>query len=273
MSQPTFPAVDPHLNRKEALNMILASIAMEEAGLGHIINAEGEKIQYALGTLPGADGACLEDVLRVNKSVESLIDSAMQYQLLLRNKLSLVLEAEERTGPCPPGPPGPPGKPGKPGKPGPPGPPGPPCPHGDGCAAAFGWSCAQRLAQGESLRLECEAASGSCAWSDPCDCASVLLAPGADYLVSISMNIRCADQRQGGCGWAVFGLTLRCGGLQKEIFTLRPPGGAHNVPVTASAGGILARARGCEAPCALRLTLRSSAPLSVEDIHLSVARV
>ena len=38
------------------VNQILSSIAMEELGMSHILNAEGEKLQYILGTLPGLSG-------------------------------------------------------------------------------------------------------------------------------------------------------------------------------------------------------------------------
>ncbi len=50
MSLPSFPAVDPPIQREDAVNQILSSIAMEELGLSHILNAEGEKLQYILGT-------------------------------------------------------------------------------------------------------------------------------------------------------------------------------------------------------------------------------
>ncbi|SDC78460.1 hypothetical protein SAMN05421737_1193, partial [Shouchella lonarensis] len=52
MSQPSMPNFTPTitLTRSDVINLLLASIAMEEMGLAHIINAEGEKIQYALGT-------------------------------------------------------------------------------------------------------------------------------------------------------------------------------------------------------------------------------
>ena len=56
MSMPNFPTISPAITREDAVNQILSSIAMEELGLSHIINAEGEKLQYVLGTLPGISG-------------------------------------------------------------------------------------------------------------------------------------------------------------------------------------------------------------------------
>ena len=53
MSMPSFPNIDPPIQREDAVNQILSSIAMEELGLSHILNAEGEKLQYILGTIPG----------------------------------------------------------------------------------------------------------------------------------------------------------------------------------------------------------------------------
>ncbi|MGL4990459.1 MAG: hypothetical protein ACRC57_04720 [Sarcina sp.] len=68
---------------------------MEEIGLSHIINAEGEKIQYMLGTLVDADGNAITaptgvtatDVLNVNKSVNSTLTNVLRNQLLLQLKL------------------------------------------------------------------------------------------------------------------------------------------------------------------------------------------
>ena len=45
MSLPTFPTVDPPIDRENAVTQILSSIAMEELGLSPRLNAEGEKLQ------------------------------------------------------------------------------------------------------------------------------------------------------------------------------------------------------------------------------------
>ena len=93
MSMPSFPPNGADLTREEALTMIIASIAMEELALSHILNAEGEKLQYILGTLPGTSPCtCPQDVLTVNKSVTALVEAVTQNQILLRNKLAQVLE-------------------------------------------------------------------------------------------------------------------------------------------------------------------------------------
>lgn len=93
MSMPEFPTPNPELTQQQALTMILSSIALEEVALSHIINAEGEKIQFVL-----SQNTCdkqsfdLEDVLAVNKSVSSLLEMVMQSQLILKNKMEKVLE-------------------------------------------------------------------------------------------------------------------------------------------------------------------------------------
>lgn len=128
MSMPSFPPNGADLTREEALTMIIASIAMEELALSHIINAEGEKLQYILGTLPGMKPcASPQDVLAVNKSVSTLLDVVAQNQMLLKSKLEKVLEVC----PLPPPPPSPPPPPPPPCKPKPcpdPPPNPPPCP-------------------------------------------------------------------------------------------------------------------------------------------------
>ena len=74
MSMPTFPKNDPPLSREGSLNEIIASIAAEELSLSHILNTQGENLQYVLGTLPGLDEAASQDeVLRINQSVKDTL--------------------------------------------------------------------------------------------------------------------------------------------------------------------------------------------------------
>ncbi len=124
MSQPTFPSTS--ITREESVNQIISSIAMEELGLSHIINAEGEKLQYVLGTLPGMPSppATVADVLAANDSVKSTLDAISQNELLYKAKLQTALTASPLTGAT--GPTGPAGAAGDPGGPtGPAGPTGP----------------------------------------------------------------------------------------------------------------------------------------------------
>ena len=109
MSLPEFPT-DVSLTREEAINQIISSIAMEELGISHVINAEGEKLQYILGTITGATGPppTIEDVLSVNESIRAVLQHATESQTLLRSKLQNALASSVLTGPAgPTGPPGP----------------------------------------------------------------------------------------------------------------------------------------------------------------------
>ena len=109
MSLPTFPQIDPPLTREGSLNEIISSIAAEELSLSHILNAEGEKLQYVLGALPGLeDAAAFEEVMNVNRSVQDTLSDVMEQQALLTAKLSAAMKAPVYPGPTgPTGPLGP----------------------------------------------------------------------------------------------------------------------------------------------------------------------
>lgn len=100
MSMPTFPKNDPPLTREGSLNEIISSIAAEELSLSHLLNVEGEKLQYVLGTIPGLDeAASLDEVMQVNKSVKDTLSGIMEQQMALTSKLGAVLKAPTLPGP------------------------------------------------------------------------------------------------------------------------------------------------------------------------------
>lgn len=100
MSLPTFPPIEPPLSREGSINEIISSIAAEELSLSHILNAEGEKLQYVLGTLPGLETAtALDEVMQVNQSVQETLSSVMEQQMMLTGKLASAMSAPILPGP------------------------------------------------------------------------------------------------------------------------------------------------------------------------------
>ncbi|MBW5471247.1 hypothetical protein GPJ61_25980 [Brevibacillus formosus] len=106
MSQANIPNLSPliTITQSQVANLLLASIALEELGLSHIINAEAQKLQYVLGTLPGLTGppATISDLLNVNSSVVNTLREITKKDILLNNKLNSVLTAsfiDSLTGP------------------------------------------------------------------------------------------------------------------------------------------------------------------------------
>lgn len=104
MSMPKFPEDAGNITRDNAINQILSSIAMEELGLSHIINAEGEKMQYILGTLEGAatleTPPTVDQVLQANESIQKTLSTIMAQQMFLSGKMSDALNAPGQ-GPMP----------------------------------------------------------------------------------------------------------------------------------------------------------------------------
>ncbi|MCL2253796.1 MAG: hypothetical protein FWC09_05060 [Lachnospiraceae bacterium] len=97
MSMPKFPEI-PGLSLEDSMVQIISSIAMEELALSHIINSEGEKIQYVLGTLETGTGSSgqkisLEDILKVNESVKDMLGAVSMNQMFLLGKLSAAMDA------------------------------------------------------------------------------------------------------------------------------------------------------------------------------------
>ncbi|MEG0878380.1 MAG: hypothetical protein RSC43_06260 [Clostridia bacterium] len=69
----------------QAINDIIESVALEETGLSHILNAEGEKIQ-AFVHMPGVTA---DQLLAVNASVQATVDAVTKLNMVLQSKLAL----------------------------------------------------------------------------------------------------------------------------------------------------------------------------------------
>ena len=97
MSMPNIPNVDAEISisRENAINLLLASIALEELGQAHIINAEAEKIQYILGTLDGSTAPAaptVDELLEVDQSVNRMLKNVIKNQMLLQFKLEDAID-------------------------------------------------------------------------------------------------------------------------------------------------------------------------------------
>lgn len=72
------------VTRCDAITDIIESVALQQTGLSHILNAEGEKIQAVLALATDTD-----ELLEVNKSVESMVNSITRLEVILQGKLEL----------------------------------------------------------------------------------------------------------------------------------------------------------------------------------------
>ena len=88
MSLPNIPDIKPiiKLKRSEVINLVIASIAMEEISLSHIMNAEAEKIQAILKLTPN-----ISEILEMNRSVERSMRNVIKKQMLLQFKMEDII--------------------------------------------------------------------------------------------------------------------------------------------------------------------------------------
>jgi hypothetical protein len=71
-----------------ALSNIVASIALEEAALSQILNAEGEKLQAVIQV----EGNTVDDLVSINHAIQDLIEHVFAGEDALERKLNTVLE-------------------------------------------------------------------------------------------------------------------------------------------------------------------------------------
>jgi len=74
---------------------IIASVALEEAGIAHILNAEGEKIQKIIAVSDDP-----EEIIAVNNAVAEIIENLAEVEKSLAEKLKAALEYYYKCGEC-----------------------------------------------------------------------------------------------------------------------------------------------------------------------------
>lgn len=87
----------------QAITDLLETIALQEAGLAHIINAEGEKIQQVLD-MARADRPCVNvsDLIAVNQAVNDTLTKVIKLEMVLEFKLEEINRLEcPNCPPCP----------------------------------------------------------------------------------------------------------------------------------------------------------------------------
>lgn len=99
MSFPNIPNITPliSITTEQTIPLLLSSIALEELALAHIMNAEAEKLQFALGTLDtgvtlSPAEVSLRDLLDVNASVQRTLRDVIKKEMLLEFKFDNVLD-------------------------------------------------------------------------------------------------------------------------------------------------------------------------------------
>jgi hypothetical protein len=101
------------ISREDALAAILGSIALQEAAMAHIMNADGEKLQRAINladpeVMQGTGGPSMTPaglkytgagtgptdigLLDVNENVGDMLDNSREFELALRDKMNGVLK-------------------------------------------------------------------------------------------------------------------------------------------------------------------------------------
>lgn len=82
--------------RNQAVTDAIQSVALEEAAIAHILNAEGEKLQKAIHC--EETDVCM--LLEVNRSVESMVKNLIELEKTLINKLETLKDFSESKHPC-----------------------------------------------------------------------------------------------------------------------------------------------------------------------------
>lgn len=80
------PIIKPGtITREESVADIMESIAAEESAIAHILNAESEKLQQVINN----PNATVNELMAINKSVKTAVDTIIRLELALKEKLQM----------------------------------------------------------------------------------------------------------------------------------------------------------------------------------------
>ncbi|MGL5973310.1 MAG: hypothetical protein ACRCZK_06340 [Oscillospiraceae bacterium] len=86
--------------RNQSITDIVESVALQQTAISHILNAEGEKIQRIVAMqVKEVNNA---DMLKVNKSVEDMVNTLARLELVLQSKLEIFKDCLCEDVICPP---------------------------------------------------------------------------------------------------------------------------------------------------------------------------
>lgn len=77
--------------REQAITDLIQSVALQEAALAHIMNAEGEKMQKIIAM----EDVNTDELMELNKSVTQLISAVSRLEMLFTAKLELFANEQE----------------------------------------------------------------------------------------------------------------------------------------------------------------------------------
>lgn len=95
MSMPQVPDLTPllTLTRDDAINLILVSSGLQELSLAHLLNAEAEKTDFALGLLKTSPGpVSIEEMCEMSKQTRRMLRDTSRSQMLIGINISEMLE-------------------------------------------------------------------------------------------------------------------------------------------------------------------------------------
>lgn len=103
MSNPNIPNITPliSISTAQIVPLLLASVALEELALAHLLNAEAEKTQFVLGTLTPTRTTfspavvSLSNLLDLDTSVQRTLRDVIKKEMLLEYKFENVLDLIE----------------------------------------------------------------------------------------------------------------------------------------------------------------------------------